>query len=393
LQRIVVVGASLAGLRCVEALRREGFAGELVLAGAESHAPYDRPPLSKQVLRGQWPPERTRLRADADLSALDLQLKLGVAATSLDPARRRVVLADGSELAYDGLVIASGAAPRRLAFGHELAGVHVLRTLDHALALRAALAQQPRVCVIGAGFIGLEVAASCRELGLEVHVIEPMPLPLVTKLGPRMARLIAGMHVDRGVDLRCGESVVALEGDGRLERVRLAGGSAFEADVAVVGVGVTPNVEWLRGSGIALGDGVVCDATCATSLPDVVAVGDCARWPNPRFGVEMRVEHWSNAVEMSTHAARRLLGGASFSEPFAPVPYFWSDQYDVKIQFAGVARSTDDVAFVDGSEETRRGVVLYGHEGQLTGVLALGRPAQLVRYRAAIAQGAAFAPL
>jgi NADPH-dependent 2,4-dienoyl-CoA reductase/sulfur reductase-like enzyme len=393
LQRIVVVGASLAGLRCVEALRREGFAGELVLAGAEPHAPYDRPPLSKQVLRGQWPPERTRLRADADLSALDLQLKLGVAATSLDAARRCVVLADGSELAYDGLVIATGAAPRRLAFGHELPGVHVLRTLDDALALRAALAQQPRVCVIGAGFIGLEVAASCRELGLRVHVVEPMAWPLVTKLGPRMARLIAGMHVDRGVDLRCGESVAALEGDARLERVRLAGGSAFEADVAVVGVGVTPNVEWLRGSGIALGDGVVCDATCATSLPDVVAVGDCARWPNPRFGVEMRVEHWSNAVEMAAHAARRLLGGASFGEPFAPVPYFWSDQYDVKIQFAGVARSTDDVAFVDGSEETRRGVVLYGHEGKLTGVLALGRPAQLVRYRTAIAQGAPFAPL
>ena len=392
MRRIVVVGASLAGLRCVEALRREGFAGELALVGAEAHAPYDRPPLSKQVLRGQWPPERTRLRADADLNALDLQLKLGVSAVSLDSERRCVALADGSELGYDGLVIATGASPRRLPFGHELAGVHVLRTLDDALALRAELAQQPRVCVIGAGFIGLEVAASCRELGLSVHVIEPLPLPLVTKLGPRMARLIAGLHVERGVDLRCGQSVAALEGDSRVERVRLAGGGAIEADVVVVGIGVAPNIDWLRSSGLALGDGIVCDATCATSLPDVVAVGDCARWPNPRFDLAMRVEHWSNAVEMSVHAARRLLGGVSFSEPFAPVPYFWSDQYDVKIQFAGVARSTDQVAFVEGSEETRRGVVLYGHEGKLTGVLALGRPTQLVRYRTAIAQGAAFEP-
>jgi 3-phenylpropionate/trans-cinnamate dioxygenase ferredoxin reductase component len=390
LRRIAVVGASLAGLRCVEALRREGFAGELVVLGAEPHAPYDRPPLSKQVLRGQWPAERTRLRADADLSALDLQLKLGVSAVALDAERRCVALSDGSELAYDGLVIATGASPRRLPFGHELAGVHVLRTLDDALALRAALVRQPRVCVIGAGFIGLEVAASCRELDLRVHVVEPLPLPLVTKLGPRMAQLIAGLHVDHGVDLRCGQSVTALEGDGRVERVRLADGSALDADVVVVGIGVTPNTEWLRSSGIALADGIVCDATCATSLPDVVAIGDCARWPNPRFGVEMRVEHWSNAVEMSVHAARRLLGGVSFSEPFAPVPYFWSDQYDLKIQFAGVARSTDEVAFVEGSEETRRGVVLYGHEGKLTGVLALGRPAQLVRYRTAIAQGSPF---
>ena len=320
MRRIVVVGASLGGLRCAEALRREGFAGELALVGAEAHLPYDRPPLSKQVLRGQWPAERTRLRAGEDLGALDLQLKLGVRALQLDPTRRCIALDDGSELAYDGLVIATGATPRRLPFGHELAGVHVLRTLDDALALRDALAAKPRVCVIGAGFIGLEVAASCRELGLPVHVIEPLPLPLVTKLGPRLAQLIAGLHVDHGVDLRCGQSVAALEGADRLERVRLSDGSAIDADVVVVGIGVTPNVEWLGGSGIALGDGVICDATCATSLPDVVAIGDCARWPNPRFGVEMRVEHWSNAVEMSAHAARRLLGGVAFAEPFAPVP-------------------------------------------------------------------------
>jgi 3-phenylpropionate/trans-cinnamate dioxygenase ferredoxin reductase subunit len=388
LRRIVVVGASLGGLRCAEALRREGFAGELVLLGAEAHLPYDRPPLSKQVLRGQWPAERTRLRADEDLRALDLQLKLGVRAVQLDPARRVLALEDGSELGYDGLVIATGATPRRLPFGHELAGVHLLRTLDDALALRAALVAQPRVCVIGAGFIGLEVAASCRELGLPVHVVEPLPLPLVTKLGPRIAQLIAALHLDHGVDLRCGQSVAALEGAGRLERVRLGDGSTLAADVAVVGVGVSPNIDWLRSSGIALGDGVICDATCATSLPDVVAVGDCARWPNLRFGVESRVEHWSNAVEMSAHAARRLLGGVAFSEPFTPVPYFWSDQYDLKIQFAGVARASDEVRFVEGSEQERRGVALYGHEGKLSAVLALGRPAQLVRYRKAIAEGA-----
>lgn len=391
MERIVVVGASLAGLRCAEALRREGFAGELLLLGAEAHAPYDRPPLSKQVLRGQWPAERTRLRPDP--AAPDLQLKLGVSALGLDCARRQLKLSDGSHLAYDGLAIATGASPRHLPFGHDLAGVHVLRTLDDALALHAQLAAKPRVCVIGAGFIGLEVAASCRELGLSVHVIEPLPLPLVTKLGPRLARLIAELHRDHGVDLRCGQTVAALEGAGRLERVRLADGTVFDADVAVVGVGVTPNIEWLRGSGLALGDGVICDATCATSVPDVVACGDVARWPNPRFGVEMRVEHWSNAVEMSAHAARRLLGGVAFSEPFAPVPYFWSDQYELKIQFAGVARSDDEIVFVEGSEQERRGVALYGRAGKLTAALTLGRPAQLVRYRAAIAQGAPFPPV
>jgi 3-phenylpropionate/trans-cinnamate dioxygenase ferredoxin reductase subunit len=390
MRRIAVVGASLAGLRSVEALRREGYDGELWLVGEELHAPYDRPPLSKQVLRGEWAPERIRLRAPDDLAKLDLQLKLGVRATALDGQRRELTLSDGTTLAFDGLVIATGATPRRLTFGHELAGVHVLRTLDDALALRGALQLRPRVCVIGAGFIGLEVAASCRTLGLEVHVVEPLALPLLPRLGERMARVVDGLHRDHGVDLRCDQSVTGFEGQGRLERVRLADGSAFEADLAVVGVGVTPNVGWLQGSGLKLLDGVCCDATCATALPDVVAVGDCARWPNARFAVESRVEHWSNAVEMAAHAARRLLAGASFNEPFLPVPYFWSDQYDLKIQFAGHTRAGDELAFVEGSEADRRGVALYGRGGKLTAVLALGRPAQLVRYRAQIAQGVQF---
>jgi NADPH-dependent 2,4-dienoyl-CoA reductase/sulfur reductase-like enzyme len=387
LGRVVVVGASLAGLRTVEALRREGFDGELTLIGEEAHAPYDRPPLSKQVLRGEWEPERIRLRGAEDLAALALDLRLDVRAASLDGARRRLALSDGTELAYDGLVIATGATPRTLPFGRGLGGVHVLRTLDDGLALRRALQARPRVCVIGAGFIGLEVAASCRALGLEVTAVEPLPLPLAPKLGVRMARSLFALHADHGVTLRCGLSVAALEGDKNIERVRLSDGTVVDADLVVVGIGVRPNTEWLAGSGVQLDNGVMCDPTCATSLPDVVAAGDVACWDNPRFGELQRVEHWTNAVEMASHAARRLLAGPSFGEAFAPVPYFWSDQYDVKLQFAGSVRADDELELVEDDQQGHKLAALYGRSGRLTGVLTWNRPAQLVRYRKRIAEG------
>jgi 3-phenylpropionate/trans-cinnamate dioxygenase ferredoxin reductase component len=390
MRRIVVVGASLAGLRAAEALRREGFDGALALVGEEPHPPYDRPPLSKELLRGEWEPPRIDLRRGKGLAELALELRLGAIAVALDAQARCIRLADGDELTYDGLVIATGAVPRSLPFGAGMHGVHVLRTLDDALAIRAELAARPRVCVVGAGFIGLEIAASCRRLGLAVTAVEPQGLPLLDKLGEPMARCIAELHRDHGVDLRCGVLAAAFEGNARVERIRLSDGSTVEADLVVVGIGVRPATDWLLGSGLALDDGVVCDATCATSLPDVVAAGDVARFHHVGAGAALRIEHWSHAVEMASHAARRLLGGTSFREPFTPVPYFWSDQYDVKLQFAGRLAPGDELALIEHAPQARKLVALFGRAGRLTAVLTWNRAPVLVRYRRAIADGLAW---
>lgn len=387
MRRIAVVGASLAGLRAAEALRREGWDGELALIGEEPHAPYDRPPLSKELLRGEWAPPRLDLRRGQGLAELGLDLRLGVRARALDASARRIALSDGSELEYDGLVIATGAVARALPFGAGMSGVHVLRTLDDALAIAGELAARPRVCVIGAGFIGLEVAASCRKLGLSVTAVEPQGLPLLDKLGAPMALRVAQLHRDHGVDLRCGVLAQGLEGGDRVERVRLSDGSAVQAELVVAGIGVRPAVEWLHGSGIALDDGVVCDATCAASLPDVVAAGDVARFEHARLGRPVRIEHWSNAVEMASHAARRLLRGAELGTPFTPVPYFWSDQYDVKIQFAGDLRADDELALLEDAPHERKLVALFGRAGRVSGVLTWNRAPQLIRYRRAIGDG------
>jgi NADPH-dependent 2,4-dienoyl-CoA reductase/sulfur reductase-like enzyme len=385
LERIVVVGASLAGLRCVEALRGSGYGGALVLIGAEKHPPFDRPPLSTEILQGKWDVERLALRR-APLEDLGLDLRLGRRATSLDLRGRAVALDDGTRERFDALVIATGASARRLPRQAELAGVHLVRTLDDALALRAALERGPRVLVVGAGFIGAEVAASCRARGLAVTVVEPLPVPLARGLGERMGNLCAALHRDHGVDLRVGVGVAALEGRGRVEQVVLSDGTSLAADVVVVGVGAAPETAWLDGSGLELRDGVVCDEHCAAlGAPNVFAAGDVARWRNPLFGEEMRVEHWSNAVEQGTYVAERLAGTESGAAPFAPVPFFWSDQYDVKIQFAGRLRADDEQHVVAGSESERKLTALYARAGRLTGVLCLSRPRDLAKYRRMIA--------
>jgi NADPH-dependent 2,4-dienoyl-CoA reductase/sulfur reductase-like enzyme len=355
--------------------------------GDEPHAPYDRPPLSKQVLVGEWEPERVALPAGAN-DALDLTWVRGVAATGLDLDARTVALADGRHLPFDGLVIATGARARPLPGTEHLAGVHALRTLDDAIAVRAAIGEGTRVVVVGAGFIGAEVAASARQRGAEVAMVEPLPAPLARVLGSQVGEVIAQLHRDHGVAVHLGVGVAAVEGDGSVERALLADGTVLEADVVVVGIGVIPNVAWLEGTGLDLADGVRCDETTLVA-PGIVACGDVARWPNPLYGEEMRVEHWEHALDMAAHAARRLLADAEGApgEPFAPVPFFWSDQYDRKLQLAGRVRPDDDLQVVAGSFADRRFCALYGRDGRVVGALGMNMPAKVIRYRRQIAEG------
>jgi 3-phenylpropionate/trans-cinnamate dioxygenase ferredoxin reductase component len=389
LETIVVVGGSLAGIRCAEALRRHGYAGRLVFVGAERERPYDRPPLSKELLRGDREPEQIRLNKPEAFDALGLDLRLGARAESLDPAARVVMLQGGEMISYDGLVIATGAYARPLPGAPALAGLFTLRTLDDALALRAELAKSPRVVVVGAGFIGAEVAATCRRRGLEVTIIEPLASPMARVLAPEIGAVCAGAHRDQRVDLRLGVGVAAVLGGERVERVRLSDGSEIPADVVVVGIGAIPATEWLASSGLELADGVICDATCATRAPGVVAAGDVARWYHEGYRESLRIEHWTNAVEQADAAAARLLDGPG-TAPFAPIPFVWSDQYDLKIQAAGRIAPDDEVFVAHGSLAERRFVALFGRKGMLSGALAINRVRQLMGYRRMMREGTSF---
>jgi 3-phenylpropionate/trans-cinnamate dioxygenase ferredoxin reductase subunit len=387
---VTIVGASLAGIRAAETLRRDGFDGTITLVGDETRAPYDRPPLSKQVLAGTMEPDRTALLTDDALRALDLDLQLGRRATALDVAARTLTFDDGEVRPFDGLLIATGASPRTIPGTDELAGVHTLRTLDDALALRAAFGETPRrVVVVGAGFIGAEVAATARGLGLEVTMIEALPVPLGRVLGDTIGTVCGDVHRDHGVDLRLGVGVDGIDGSGRVERIRLSDGTTIDADVVVVGIGVSPNTQWLVGSGLDIDNGVVCDAT-TLAAPGITAAGDVARWPNARFGETARVEHWDHAIEMAMFAARRLLVSDDEAHPFTPVPYFWSDQYDRKIQLAGRCRPDDEIAVVTGSFEERRFAAIYGRAGRITAVLGMNRPRHVMQYRQLVVDGASW---
>jgi NADPH-dependent 2,4-dienoyl-CoA reductase/sulfur reductase-like enzyme len=412
---VLIVGASLAGVRAAEALRRHGHEGPITIVGAEAHQPYDRPPLSKAVLAGKKAHTDNSLRVDDSLGAT---WRLSTRAVSLDLERRRVTLADSalpgragagaatgaagradsrdsqSEEAFDGLIIATGAHPRTLPGLGEMEGVHVLRTVDDCVALRGQLETGPRVVVVGAGFIGSEVAATCHGLGLEVTVVEALAVPLVRAVGEELGHRCARLHQDHGVGLRLGVGVEGLAGSSRVEGIRLADGSVVPADVVVIGVGVSPTTGWLEGSGLDLADGVVCDQWCRAltggrPLPDIVAAGDVARWDHPLFGETIRLEHWTNAVEQGHAAALTLLQGTE-SPPFSPVPYFWSDQYETKIQFVG--RTGPQVTVVDGDIDDDRFAVAYGRDGRLVGALAFNRPAQIAAYRGLIASGTPFPP-
>jgi len=398
MEHVVVVGASLAGLRACEALRQEGYTGRITLVGAESEIPYDRPPLSKKVLAGEWDAERIRLRKADDLESLELDLRLGARADSLDTTARRLSLADGSTIGFDGLVIATGATPRLLPGQGPLHGVVALRTLADSLALRDLIADgTARVVVIGAGFIGLEAAATARQKGCTVTVLEGGPAPLVRGLGPELGAAVASVHARNDVPIRCGVQVAGLDDDGagRVTGVRLAGGEVEPADVVLVGIGVSPATEWLASSGLALRDGVVCDATLCTGVEGIYAAGDCARWPNglfaPHGDMEMRVEHWTNAAEQGAAAARNLLAVSKGEQPtpFESVPFFWSDQFDSRIQYVGRAHGGDDIEVVAGSLDGDF-AALYGWEGRLRGVVGVNMPKRVMPFRALLAARASW---
>lgn len=385
MRTVAVVGAALAGLSTARALRQRGYDGELVLIGEEPHRPYDRPPLSKDFLAGKT--------IDIGLStpedeALNLTWRLGTRALRLNLTDRSVELSTGDTLRCDGVVLATGARARWLPGTEGLAGVHVLRTLDDAVALRRELIPGVRVVIIGAGFVGAEVASTARALGADVTVVETEPVPLCRQLGTELGMVCASLHADHGVRLVTGMSVRRLLGAGRVRAVELADGRQVAAEVVVVGIGAIPNVEWLAGSGLELADGVVTDISCATTVPEVVAVGDCAAAYSAHAQAVHRVEHWTNALEQPATAAATLLGDR---RPHLAAPYFWSDQYGVRIQFAGHRRDGDTVRVIEGDPLRRSFIAAYERGERLVGVAAMNQPKLFGRWRRQLA-GPVLAP-
>ncbi|MFJ9821806.1 NAD(P)/FAD-dependent oxidoreductase [Streptomyces sp. NPDC101151] len=379
MRTVAVVGASLAGLSAARSLRKRGYDGRLVVIGDEPHRPYDRPPLSKEFLSGAM--GEADLALERDDEELRAEWVLGVRATGLDRHERAIRLADGREIRADGVVIATGAAARTLPGTEGLAGVHALRTLDDARALRDELARGGRLVVIGGGFIGAEVAATAHVLGLDVTVIEAAPTPLAGPLGEAMGSVVSALHADHGVRLLCGVGVKGLGGEHRVDSVLLEDGRSVPADTVVVGVGALPCVDWLQGSGVVLDNGVKCGADGRTGLAGVVAVGDCANWYDPRTGFHRRVEHWTGALERPDAAVATLLAHGA-TEPGVPrPPYFWSDQYGVKIQFVGHAAGADSVTVEEGATGDRSFLAVYRRAGRPVAVLGMNQPRLFTRWR------------
>ncbi len=399
--RIVIVGASLAGLRAAETLRDEGFTGELTIVGEEPQLPYDRPPLSKQVLLGRVRAEDTGLPRRRKVGA---RWKLGVRATGVDPIGKHVLLADGEQLPFDRLLIATGTRARPWPKAEEAAldGVFTLRTSKDAARLAEQLDAGPRrVLVIGAGFMGSEIASACRERGLEVTVAERGPAPLIGALGGAFGALAAKLQRAHGVDLRCGVTVTALNRrNGRLTGAELSDGSRIEADIAVVALGAIRNTEWLAESGIAAGPrGVACDAGCRAFnmygivTDDVFVAGDVARFPHPLFEYQLlSLEHWGNAVAQAEVAAHNMINPGPLRRPHLAVPAFWSSQFGLNIKSVGVPTFSDQVAIAQGSLKNRRFVAVYGYRGRITAAVSVNRAKWLEHYERLIETAAPFPP-
>jgi 3-phenylpropionate/trans-cinnamate dioxygenase ferredoxin reductase subunit len=385
----VIVGGGLAGSVAAGTLRAGGFDGRIVLIGDEVHLPYSRPPLSKGVLRGESEVDVSILRPASWYAEREIDLELGVRATVVDPNDRVVVLASGRRVGYDKVLLATGGRARALDIpGFRLDGVHTLRTLDDSLAIRARLQPGLRVVVVGAGFIGAEVAASARVIGCDVTMFEIADVPLSRVLGAEVGRRYAAIHREEGVALHTGIGLERIEGNGSVRRVVTTDGVVHEADVVIAGVGMAPDVGLATDSRIDVGNGIIVSERCQTSIPDVFAAGDVALHPNPILGQTIRVEQWQNAQHQGAAAARNMLG---HHEPFAEVPWFWSDQYDVNLQMAGLPTASDDVVF-RGDEASRAFSVFYLRDGFLVGVVGLNRTKDVSHGRRLIHERAAISP-
>ncbi|MFG1926403.1 NAD(P)/FAD-dependent oxidoreductase [Cryptosporangium sp. NPDC048952] len=378
---VLVVGGAMAGIRTAEGLRRMKFAGRVVVLEAGTDLLYDRPALSKQILTDGAEAAAVMLRTADELAAANVELVRGHRAVSADVDARTVTLDDGTTWSYRDLVVATGSTPRRLPGAEDRPGVHYLRTLDDALALRSAVRAAQRVVVVGAGFIGSEVAAAAAAAATSVTVVEPFAQPLGRVLGDVVGERLARLHRSRGVDLRLGRTVTRVQPD---LTVLLDDGSELQADVVVVGIGATPNTEWLDGSGLDVRDGVVCDEFCRASAEHVYAVGDVARWPNSLFDESMRIEHWTNAVEQAGVLAWNLTHPLA-PRAYAPVPYVWSDQYGSRLQIVGRPRVDDEVRIVTDDSETGSLVALYVRDGRLSGAFGLDAPQAVMAMRRALA--------
>jgi 3-phenylpropionate/trans-cinnamate dioxygenase ferredoxin reductase subunit len=380
----VLLGGGLASVTAASTLRMEGFDGRMIIVGDESHVPYSRPPLSKEVLRGEKFPEQAWLRPPAWYTSKDVELRLGARAAAVDPGAHRVELADGTSLPYDKLLVATGGVSRTLDIpGADLPGVFFLRGLDDALALREHLVPGAPVVVIGAGFIGAEVAASARTLGCEVTMLEIAEIPLGRVLGPEIGQLYAEVHREHGVELRTSVGVERIEGHGHVQRVIATDGRTHDASVVVIGVGLVPELDLARRSGLACGNGVIVDEYCRTSVGDVFAAGDIANQPNRFLGRRIRVEHWQNAQHQGAAAARNMLGR---QKPFHEIPWVWSDQYEHNLQVVGLPHHTQRMV-LRGDPAARNFSAFFIRDGRVTAALAVNRPGDVRVARLMIQHG------
>jgi NADPH-dependent 2,4-dienoyl-CoA reductase/sulfur reductase-like enzyme len=360
-QSVVIVGSGAAGYAVAEGLHVKGFTGSVTLVGQETGDPYDRPPLTKEILSGKWDPERAELLAAKRVRPLDPTIITGVAAASVDVEAQRVHLADGRELPYDALVVATGVYPRTLPFP-DGANVHVIRTMEHSLALKAQLREGVRLIVVGGGFLGLEAAATARGLGADVHVVEPIPgPPLANKIGTVAAAKLLAMHTDHGVTIQTGIGVDGIEADG----VKLSDGSRLDGDVMLISIGAAPMVSWLEGSGLPLDNGLVCDEYCYAGN-NVWGAGDVASWVHVGYGRRLRLEHRTNAQEQGQHVAANILGA---HEPFTPIPYFWTDQFESRVQVRGLIPPEAEGEIVEGDPDGDSFVQTFSVQGRPIGVL------------------------